>query len=360
MKRHPPHYWIIKILLVLLTIFVATKVQFIFQPLIVTFSTLFLPVIISGYLYFITIPLLNLLIKLKIPRMMSILIVVSCLVSVIFFIFYMIIPLVIEQLTSIAGTIPNLVEQIKSLIENFSDTKYYDFLANQTLISVSQIKEKIITLSTTVIDRISSSISDLVKFISRAALVIFLVPFIFFYMLKDGDGLKGAIIRLLPKRASSEAEKILSETYVILGRYIRGQMLDCTFVAVMSALGYFIIGLPYALTFGIFIGIFNIIPYLGPWIGSIPAMAVALYISPTTAILAALVIYVVQLAESNVLAPMIHGRNLKIHPLTVIIVMILAGKLVGILGMLLAIPAYAVVKVVVVNLRRIFFESEAS
>lgn len=356
MKGRTSHYFLVQILLVLLVIFVASKMPFMFQPFIVIFSTLFLPIIISGYLFFATVPLFELLLNYRIPRLIGIFIVIFVVLAVIFFIGYLIIPVLIEQLSSIINVIPSLVDNIKTGIESFSDSKYYDIIVNQTIVSMDQIQLKLVTLSTTILNQLTNSISDVINIISNAVLVAILVPFIFFYMLKDGDGFKGALVGLLPKRVHSDAEVIISEIYVTIGKYIRGQMLTCTFVAVMSTVGYFLIDLPYALTFGVFIGIFNMIPYLGPWIGSIPAVAVAVFISPTTAFLAVLIIYVVQMTESHIIAPMIHGHNLKVHPLTVIIVMVLAGKLFGVFGMLLAIPTYAVAKIFVLNSRRILNE----
>lgn len=355
MDKNTPHYFLVQILLLLLIIFVSSKVPFVFQPFFVIFSTIFIPIVISAYLYFSVAPLLERLLRLQVPRLISIFIVISTLIAAIFFVGYLIFPVLIEQLNSIIHSLPSIADKINTNIENFSDSKYYDIIANQTIVSMEQIKAKLVTISTSLFNQLTNSISGVINFLSNVLLVVFLVPFIFFYMLKDGEGLRSSIVRLLPKSAQFEAGVMISEIYDTLGKYIRGQMLSCTFVAVMSTIGYFLIGLPYALTFGIFIGIFNMIPYLGPWIGSIPAVAVALFISPTTAFLAVLIIYVVQMTESNIISPMIHGHNLKIHPLTVIIVMILAGKLFGILGMFLAIPAYAVAKILAMHFHRIFY-----
>lgn len=351
--RKTPHYWAIQILLVLLIVLVATKVQFLFNPLIILITTLFLPVVISGFFYFITIPLLDFLVKKKVPRLLGIVIVIITLISVIFFIGSLIIPVVLGQLVSIVDNIPHLVDEIQLAFENFSDSKYYDMLKNQTYISLEQLQDKLVSIASSVVDGITNSVQSILSALSNAILVICIAPFMYFYMLKDGEGLKGAIIKILPDSFNEEAGKIISETYDTLGRYIQGQLLSCTFVAVMSSIGYFLIGLPYALTFGLFIGIFNMIPYLGPWIGSAPAVIVAFLISPSMGVLSILVICVVQFTESNVISPLIHGHNLKMHPLTVIIVMILAGKVFGIFGMLLAIPTYAVTKVLVINLSRI-------
>lgn len=351
--RKSNHYWAIQILLILLIVLVATKVSFLFNPLIVLVSTLFLPVVISGFLYFVTVPLVDYLEKKKVPRILGIVVAILAIISVVFLIGWLIIPVVFGQISSIADNIPKLIDEIKIAFENFADSKYYDMLKNQTYVTVEQLQDKLIEVSSAFVDSITDSIQSILSILSDAILVICIAPFMYFYMLKDGHGLKDSIVKLFPENLGEEVGKIASETYVTLGRYIQGQLLSCTFVAVMSSIGYFLIDLPYALTFGIFIGIFNMIPYLGPWIGSVPAVLVAFLISPTTGVLSIVVICIVQMTESNVISPLIHGHNLKMHPLTVIIVMILAGKVFGVFGMLLAIPSYAVSKVFVINVRRI-------
>src|SRR5690606_13877623 len=106
------------------------------------------------------------------------------------------------------------------------------------------------------------------------------------------------------------------------------------------------IDVPYALLLSILLGLTNIIPYFGPIIGAIPAVIIAYASSPSLAIYVVITIFAVQVIEGNLLSPYIMGKNIKIHPIAIIFVLLLGGELFGILGMILAVPVLAILKVI--------------
>ncbi len=111
---------------------------------------------------------------------------------------------------------------------------------------------------------------------------------------------------------------------------------------------------PYSLLLAVICGITNIIPYVGPFIGAIPAIIVGLFISPFQALYMALSILVIQQLDGNLIKPLLFGKSMNIHPLTIILVLIGAGSVAGILGMLICIPVYAVIKTIILNIRKIY------
>lgn len=118
-------------------------------------------------------------------------------------------------------------------------------------------------------------------------------------------------------------------------------------IGTLAYIGYLIVGLPYAIVLALIVGITNIIPYLGPYIGAFPALIVALSISWKMALSVVVVNIIVQIFEGNVVSPQVVGRKLHIHPLFIIISLLIGGKLAGILGLILAVPVFAVLKVIV-------------
>src|SRR5699024_2965290 len=132
--------------------------------------------------------------------------------------------------------------------------------------------------------------------------------------------------------------------------YISGQGLVCLFVGTFTYLGYLLVGQDYAMLFALIAGVTNIIPYIGPFIGAAPAVIVALTVSPGQAILTTLVVLTVQQIDGNFLSPNIIGKTLSIHPLTIIVILLVAGNIAGMLGMILGVPSYAVVKTIVIYL----------
>ena len=157
------------------------------------------------------------------------------------------------------------------------------------------------------------------------------------------------ISKFIPSSYRKEGLKTLKETGETLAIYINGQVTVALFVGTLAFIGYVIIDLPYALVKALIVAITNIIPYVGPFLGGAPAVLIALFDSPTKALLVVVVITIAQQLEGNVLSPLILGKKLDTHPATIIILLLVAGNLAGILGMILAIPTYAVSKTIILN-----------
>ena len=183
--------------------------------------------------------------------------------------------------------------------------------------------------------------------VTSITMTIVTVPFVLFYMLKDGPKLLPNIKRMLPDKQADVIGDLLVKMSDTIAKYISGQVIECLFVGTFSAIGYGLVGIPYALLIGMFAGITNIIPYLGPYIGLVPAIFIALSMSFKEVILVIVVCVVVQQIDGNLVYPNVIGKSLDIHPLTIIMILLAAGNIAGLLGMILAIPLYAVSKVVV-------------
>ena len=128
-------------------------------------------------------------------------------------------------------------------------------------------------------------------------------------------------------------------------------------VGIIFAIGYSIIGLDYAISLSVIAGIFNIIPYLGSIMAVVPALIIGLLISPYMFIKVLIVVAIEQLLEGRFVSPQILGNNLKIHPVTILLVLLGAGRLFGLSGVILGVPGYAVIKVIVTELYNTFRES---
>jgi len=173
-----------------------------------------------------------------------------------------------------------------------------------------------------------------------------IVPFLAFYMLKDMDLFERAALHYVPGARRAAVVRLLRDIDQALGSYIRGQFIVSLAVGVLAYIGYLIIGMPYPLLMASFVALFEIIPYLGPFLGALPALIMAATISWKMVLLAALVNFICQNLESNVISPQVVGRTLHIHPLTIILVLLVGGELAGAVGLILAVPAYAALKVV--------------
>ncbi|WP_345613748.1 AI-2E family transporter, partial [Pseudonocardia adelaidensis] len=167
-------------------------------------------------------------------------------------------------------------------------------------------------------------------------------PFILFFLLKDGKRFKNYSVKLLPPKYRDDANQILKNMDTQVGSYIQGQIIVALCIGALLYIGYLIIGLDYAITLAIIAGVLGVVPYLGPIIAITPAIIIALVQSPFMLVKLAIVWAIVQFLEGNFISPNIMGKTMQVHPLTIILVLLVAGKLFGIVGIILAIPGYAI------------------
>jgi predicted PurR-regulated permease PerM len=177
------------------------------------------------------------------------------------------------------------------------------------------------------------------------------IPFIAFYFLKDLDSVKKAAWYMTPKKWRKNAAAFLSAVNVSLGGYIRGQLLVCFILGIISSLLLWLIGLDYPIMLGTIIAFTNIIPYFGAFIGAVPVLAIALMSSVKQALFAMGIMLLLQFLEGNILSPYIVGKSINIHPLFIIAALIIGGEAGGIIGMLIAVPLLAVLKIAVIHTR---------
>ncbi len=345
-------FWTLQILLVLLIIYVSTKVSFLFEPIIVFASTLFTPILIAGILYFIFNPIVRLLEK-KLPRTLSILLIYLVFVAFIGFVLSAVGPVFTKQVTDLFNNIPSYVKQIQIFIKQMSNSQWFTWIMNQDFVSVAKIESSIGEYLTSLPENITGSLTSVFGVVTNIALTAVTVPFILFYMLKDGHRFPNLAVKILPDKYKNEGLKIFKDLYETLAAYIQGQLIVCLFVGTACFIGFWIAGVKYALILGLIIAVTNIIPYVGPFLGAAPAVIIAFLDSPTKALIALIIVVAVQQTDGNLLSPLIIGRRLNTHPLTIILLLIGAGSFGGILGMILAVPAYALLKAFTLNIVRL-------
>ncbi|APH03850.1 AI-2E family transporter [Bacillus weihaiensis] len=353
MFKSKTHFWTLQILLILLIVYVSTKVSFLFEPIIVFTTTLFFPILIAGILFFIFAPVVTLLERGKVPRTLAILIPYIVFIGVFSGLIAFIGPIVADQVSDLVENFPRYVEEMTAYILEMSKTSAFTWVMEQEYISLDEIENTLTGFATDLPKNITQSFTAVIGVVTNITLTVITVPFILFYMLKDGHKLPTAAVKILPGTYRAEGLKIFRDLYETLAAYIQGQVIVSLAVGIGCFIGYTIIGLDYALVLGIVVAVANIIPYLGPFIGAAPAVIIALLDSPAKAIFAALVVTIVQQIDGNFLSPLIIGKRLNTHPLTIILLLIGAGSFGGVIGMILAVPTYAVLKAITLNVIRL-------
>ena len=157
------------------------------------------------------------------------------------------------------------------------------------------------------------------------AVTLFGVIFIGAYLLVDVRRVEAAFLRAVPHDYRSDARTLWGAFGYSLSKYLGGLAFVVAIQGAISAVGLFLLGVPYALVLGAFVSVTAVIPYLGAWLSAIPAVIVALTVSPTTALLTALLFLGIQQLEGNFLTPKIQGDTLHVHPILVFLAVIVGG-----------------------------------
>lgn len=339
-------FWTTWLLVAASLIFISTQISFIFQPLKTFLQTLFTPVLIAGFLYYILEPLVGWLERrFSLKRAWGITIVFIFLILSLVLAFGALIPYLIKQTTELIRNFPAIFQFFEDHYEKLTQQDWFQGINFED--QMAQFSKDFQETATRFLTSITGSIGRLLSTLANTVILIFIVPFILFYMLKDGDKLSTAVIRVFPNSYRTDILHVLHEMNETIANYISGQAVISLLVGLGTFIGYMIIGLPYGFLLAVFAAITNIIPYVGPYIGLIPAVLIAFTVSPLTALWVCVAVLIVQQIDANVLKPNILGKNLDMHPLTIIIILLVSGKILGLIGMLVGIPAYAIIRTVI-------------
>lgn len=334
------------ILLILAILFLGKQVDWVWTPIRQLFSIVGFPVILAGVLYYLMNPLVDRLEqKYHVRRVWTIIGLFVIIIVVIVLGLIAIIPTIRTQTLTIINDWPtywqNAVKETNKWINDPQLSGLRDQI-DQFNTDASKL------LSGRFSKYLTGTVSSLTSVFSTVVTVIIgliTAPFILFYLLRDGHQLPAYLAKFVPTKARSSFLTMLNEINSQVSNYIRGQLTVAFFVAIMFAIGYSIIGLKFALTLGIAAGILNLIPYLGSFLAMVPSVVIALVTSPWMLVQVLIVFVIEQTIEGRIISPLVLGSSLAIHPVTILIVLLAAGKIFGLMGVIFGIPGYAIIKV---------------
>jgi predicted PurR-regulated permease PerM len=331
------------LLLLFIVLFVFIKLQSIWVPFLEVLLSLLVPFSVAAFITYLLHPIVEALHQKGLHRGVSILIIYILFFGGAGFAFYKGIPALIHQLGDLAENAPYFAEQYKQMVNNIVD---------QTSRWPAGIHERIedgITRMEQWLDGVLAGTMTFLMDIINSILTIAVIPFIAFYMLKDFDVMKKAAWYITPRQWRQPGTKFLHEVDKSLGSYIRGQLLICLIIGVLSSLFFWMAGIKYSLLLGAIVGITNVIPYFGPIIGAIPAVIIAATMSVKMVLLALVIVFSLQFLEGNILSPLIVGKSLHMHPLMIMFALLAGEEVGGILGLILAVPVLVVLRAALIH-----------
>lgn len=336
------------ILLFLIIIFMLHKVEFIFAPVAEFFRAVGAPIIIAGVFYFLLNPMVDWAERrYNFPRIATISIQFLVLAVLIVWGLAVFIPWVSSQIGSLVEEWPTYWHKIVHMVDQFTSNKQFNAINKWFNTTNTEISSWLQDYSAEYAKKGLHGVSSVVGTVTSVVIAIITFPFVLFYLLKDGHQMPAYIAKFLPAKARRSFLETLKEISTQISNYIRGQIAVAFAVMIMFAIGYTIIGLPYGWLIAIVAGILNIIPFLGSFLAMVPAIVVGIFVSPIMLISVLIVFMIEQTLEGRLISPKLLGSSMKIHPVTVLIVLLSAGNVFGVLGVIFGVPGYAILKVLV-------------
>jgi predicted PurR-regulated permease PerM len=256
---------------------------------------------------------------------------------------FLILPIIYNELSKLVVILPKTINQLTSQIEGLREHLKATGLPNRVAAALDQHLGQ---GEAVFADRLSVFLANLPNMLSSAALYI-LSPVIAIYFLADWKRIGSGFFRLVPQNRRLEWRRLWQEIDHVIRQFVRGDLIVAVLVGVLIGIGVKLVGMEYALLIGLICGVFDLIPYFGPVLGAVPSILLALTKSPGMAIKVALIILLVQQLEGNVITPKLMGQSLGLHPIWVVFVLLASEEIAGVWGMFLAVPAAAVIRVVI-------------
>ncbi|WP_159722459.1 AI-2E family transporter [Enterococcus sp. CSURQ0835] len=325
-------------------LFVFNKVSFIFEPLGIIFGTVFAPILLSVVLYYLVEPLVAWLEKKGVKRIFSIIGIAVVLLLVVVALGIWAVPKVYSQTASLVRDFPKLVAHFDETLNQLVAGTAAENIVKDVFGSFEEVVEQVITTLSDSLGDLQGFISNLFSTVSGFFVILFTAPIITFFLLKDAAKFKLFLLKLFPPRFRDDVEELGAILNLQVGDYLKGQAIVALANGVIVFVGFLIIGMPYALPLSILVTVTSVIPYIGPFIAFIPCVVVALLESFSLFLGLVIVWICEQILNGNVIEPKVLGDQLRVHPVTIVLVLLVMGELFGLFGLVFGVPTYAVFK----------------
>jgi len=344
------------VIILLVIIFLAGQIPYFTAPLTAVLSFVLLPLLFSTFLYYLMRPLVRFLHKWIKNKSLSIVIAFLAVIAILSIVFYFGGSIIYEQSKelsqSLRGNYNYIYNFILTIIERLREAINFD----QRILEELNVRERLLSYADELAQKISSyNYMGIFSSITNFGLIIILIPFVLFYLLKDDQKIFENMMVIVPENRKRNIEKLSVEVDQLLSTFISSQLVVAFFLGLVMFIGFLIIGLPNAVALSVIAMITSLIPIIGPFFGSLPAVFVAVTNSWFLFLGVLVIILIAQYLEGNVIRPLVQGRRLEIHPIVVLFVVLSGVYLFGFIGALTAVPLYVVLRLV---FRKKYIEKE--
>jgi predicted PurR-regulated permease PerM len=277
--------------------------------------------------------------RIKFPRWLTILLIYIALFLIIFLVVYLLIPPLIEQFGQLVGSFPEYFDKLGFAYESVKNFSADHGILGDLDQGINAIKDNLAAAISSVFNTVFSVFGGIVSF--------FVILVITFYMTVEESAMKRTITFILPDKYQPFTLQLINKMQRKIGDWLKGQLILCLIIGLMSYVGLLILGVNYALILALVAAVGEFIPYVGPVISAIPAILLAFTQSPIKALLVLILYLIIQQLENNLLVPKVMQKAVGLNPIVSIIALLIGAKVAGLIGVILAIPVATALSVVV-------------
>ncbi len=305
---------------------------------------LLFPFILAAIFAFMLLPMVDFLEKARINRSLAILIIYIVVFGTFGIALAFLIPITISQIYRFIEALPEYNDQIRSFITAMENSYEQISLPTSMRIVIDQqirnFEVGVILTVNTIVERFFG--------LYRHIINLLIAPIFTFYVLKDARLISRSFYDLFSPAGQDKARKVMTDLYMVMRQFFRGQFLVCIILSVLYTALFAFVGVRYSLVLGIFAGFANIVPYLGPMLGTLFPMLIASFQSREMVFVVLFLSFVVQQIEGYVISPWILGRRrVDLHPLIIILAVLAGARFFGLNGIIFAIPIAGSIRVLI-------------
>ena len=309
------------------------------------------PFMLSGAVAYILFPLVRLIEKRVLvykrwegsKRLISVTTIFLVTIGVIVGVLALLIPRAVEEGSRFADSIPELIDDARATLERWSgdlDDRIPPEIRDEFQTRLEGVGDVLLGAITSIATRTVGTAANVLTVVFGMVAV----PFLVFYLLKDGDQAITAMSRGLPQPARRHTSSVLSIAHRIFSSYLRAQLLLALFVVVLVFVGLTALGIPNSVPLALLAGAFEFVPVIGPLLGLIPGVLVTLAVAPQNVIWVILLYAGIQAVQGTLVGPRVQGKAVDLHPALIMLVVVVASETAGLLGVVVAVPLAAVAR----------------
>ena len=338
---------ILYILLIILLIYIGILVlkEFNVLPAILKILSVISPLFIGFVIAWLLNPLVTKLTDRGLNRPVSVILIFALMIIFLYLFILLAVPAMANQIKDIVGTIPTILSDLKSWVENIFD-KIADLSLENLDTTKTHFFESIEKIGTNLQTNLPQTALNLISSMASGLGKILLSFIVGFYMLFNFNTVSSGFVKLLPKKWRKDADQLLSQISTTTYDYVKGTLVISFMLMIVSLIGFAIIGLKAPFLIALFCAITNLIPYIGPYMGAAVAALVGFSQSSVVGILTLVFIFIVQTLEGNFLTPLFMSKKMNLHPVTILISLLIFEHFFGIIGMVIATPVTALLKII--------------